>query len=367
MGKKVLILCLHRPDRSPSQRFRFEQYLPYLEKNGYEFNFSYLLNEKEDKAFYQPGKYLQKARIVIKSILRRWNEVRNAKKYDLVFVQREAFMLGTAWFEKAIGNKVPMIFDFDDSIWLHEVSKANKRFAFLKNAGKTAEIIRPASLVFAGNEFLADYARQFNSAVEIIPTTIDTTVYRPQRNGQKDRVCIGWSGSFSTVKHFRLAIPALQRLKEKYGDRIYFKIIGDANYYCEELQTQGVAWKMATEIKDLSEIDIGIMPLPDDEWAKGKCGLKGLQYMALGIPTLMSPVGVNKDIIEQGVNGYLVKEENEWIDILSELIEDAGRRREIGDKGRDTVEREYSVSAWQEHYLSNFDRVALAKRSSQVQ
>ena len=132
MGKKVLILCLHRPNRSPSQRFRFEQYLPYLEENGYEFDFSYLLNEKEDRAFYQPGKYFQKARIVIKSILRRWQEVRNVKKYDLVFVQREAFMLGTAWFEKAVGNKTPMIFDFDDSIWLHEVSKANQRFAFFE-------------------------------------------------------------------------------------------------------------------------------------------------------------------------------------------------------------------------------------------
>ncbi len=356
MSKKVLILCLHRPDRSPSQRFRFEQYLPYLQTQGYTFDFSYLLNEKDDKAFYQPGKYFQKAGIVIKSVWKRWREVKHAGRYDLVFVQREAFMLGTAWFEKNIGKRVPMIFDFDDSIWLHEVSKANQRFAFLKNAAKTSEIIKPSALVIAGNEFLANYARQFNPSVTVIPTTIDTDVYQPQPGAGKTRICIGWSGSFSTVKHFKLAIPALSKVKEKYGDKIYFKIIGDSQYYCEELQTQGVRWNKQTEIEDLSEIDIGIMPLPDDEWSKGKCGLKGLQYMALAIPTLMSPVGVNTEIIQHGKNGFLVNTQKEWSDTLSLLIENTEKRNIVGEAGRQTVLEKYAVNAWKERYLQVFER-----------
>lgn len=354
--KKVLIQCLHRPDRSPSQRFRFEQYIPYLKDNGYEFDFSYLLDAKDDKTFYGNGSYFSKASIVIKSIWKRWREVRKASSYDLVFVQREAFMLGTAYFEKAISKKAPMIFDFDDAIWLHEISDANKRLAFLKDATKTSSIIKPAALVLAGNDFLANYARQFNQSISIVPTTIDTDTYRLTHKKENKGVCIGWSGSFSTIKHFATAIPVLKKLKEKYGDKIYFKIIGDAKYYCEELATQGIAWNGATEIEDLSEIDIGIMPLPDDEWSKGKCGLKGLQYMALNIPTLMTPVGVNTDIVKNDINGYLPKTEEEWVQVLSMLIDNPGKRKEVGDNGRKTVEVEYSVIRWREQYKILFDK-----------
>jgi glycosyltransferase involved in cell wall biosynthesis len=355
MSKKVLILCLHRPNRSPSQRFRFEQYLPYLEQQGYSFDFSYLLNEQDDKAFYQPGHYPAKARIVLKSIARRLGELRRIHRYDLLFVQREAFMLGSAFFEKRMAARKPMIFDFDDSIWLQNVSEANKKLAFLKDASKTSQLIRAAKLVFAGNEYLAAYARQFTAAVEIVPTTIDTRLYQLPERPPREQVCIGWSGSFSTIQHFSLAIPALQQIKAKYGDRVYFKIIGDASYYCKELATQGLPWKAATETADLAEMDIGIMPLPDDEWAKGKCGLKGLQYMAMGIATLMSPVGVNSEIIQPGVNGFLPASEEEWVHCLSRLIEDAGLRQQVGLQGRKTVEEKYSVEAWQAKYLALFE------------
>src|SRR5439155_26722199 len=123
--KKVLILCVHRPDRSPSQRYRFEQYLDYLSQHGYSFNFSYLVNEKDDEIYYNSGEYFSKLRILLKSLWKRTREMMKAKEYDLVFVQREALMLGTAYFEKAISHKIPMIFDFDDSIWLQMVSEGN--------------------------------------------------------------------------------------------------------------------------------------------------------------------------------------------------------------------------------------------------
>ncbi len=356
--KKVLILCLHRPDRSPSQRFRFEQYLGYLSENGYEFDFSYLINEADDKKFYSPGNLQDKLRIVLKSIAKRLREVRKAGKYDLVFVQREAFMLGTAYFEKAIGRKVPMIFDFDDSIWMQLVSEANKKLGFLKDASKTSKIIGQSALVFAGNEYLAAYARKFNDQVVIVPTTIDTRAYRRISPPKKDGpVCIGWSGSFSTIEHFALAIPALQRIKDKYGDRVTFKVIGDGKYYCKELGVQGEPWVAATEVQDLSAIDIGIMPLPDSEWAKGKCGLKGLQYMALGIPTLMSPVGVNAAIIRDSVNGFLPATEDEWVEDISLLIEDAEARERIGKAGWQTVHDHYSVDACKNLYLNYFDKL----------
>jgi glycosyltransferase involved in cell wall biosynthesis len=355
--KKVLILCLHRPNRSPSQRFRFEQYIEYLSQHGYSFDFSYLLGADDDKIYYASGRIASKMRIVLKSIFKRLGEVMKAKQYDLVFVQREAFMLGTAFFEKAIGKKVPMIFDFDDSIWLQTVSEANKKLGFLKDASKTSKIIQHSKLVFAGNEFLAQYARQFNQRVVIVPTTIDTDIYRSQKTGSNGKVCIGWSGSFTTIEHFETAIPALKRIKEKYSDKVYFKIIGDGKYYCKELETQGLPWKADTEVKDLSEIEIGIMPLPDTEWAKGKCGLKGLQYMALGIPTLMSPVGVNTQIIQNGENGFLPKNEDAWVEYISVLVEDELLRKNVGEAGKRTIENCYSIETWKEKYLEYFDQL----------
>ena len=250
-----------------------------------------------------------------------------------------------------------MIFDFDDSIWLQQVSEGNKKFAFLKDASKTAKIIQEASLVFAGNEFLASYARKINSNTVIVPTTIDTEVYKRANLPQRNAVCIGWSGSFTTIEHFETALPALKKIKEKYGDKVYFKIIGDGNYYCKELETQGLPWKADSEIKDLSEIDIGLMPLPDTEGAKGKCGLKGLQYMALEIPTLMSPVGVNTEIIHNGCNGYLPGSEEEWVNYISILIEDENLRKKMGTAGRKTVVEKFSVDAWKEAYLNYFDQL----------
>src|SRR5436309_11917300 len=150
-----------------------------------------------------------------------------------------------------------MIFDFDDSIWLQNISEANKNLAFLKDASKTSKIIKAAKLVFAGNEFLANYARQYNKNVVIVPTTIDTEVYKRQEIIKDNRICIGWSGSFSTIEHFLTAVPSLKRIKEKYRDTVKFMVIGDANFYNEELDIKGLPWKASTEIENLSHFDIG--------------------------------------------------------------------------------------------------------------
>lgn len=349
----ILFVCLHRPDRSPSQRFRFEQYIGHLEENDFSIRFSYLLNQRDDKSFYSPGKHVAKSRILLKSFSRRVYESFFGKKYDIVFVQRECFMLGTSFFEKRFAKRSNLVFDFDDSIWLQTVSDANKKFGFLKNADKTKEIIKVADLVIAGNQYLANYALQFNKNTVIIPTTIDTESYKPVNKKPGDKVCIGWSGSFSTIAHFEYHLNALKRVKEKYNDKVWFKVIGDPSYFNKELGIKGLAWKKETEVEDLQEMDIGIMPLPDDEWANGKCGLKGLQYMALEIATIMSPVGVNKEIIQDGVNGFLASQEDEWVNKLSLLIESAELRARLGKKGRQTVDEKYSVNANKDLYLKN--------------
>lgn len=359
MKKEALFVCLHRPDRSPSQRFRFEQYINFLNSNGFNCRHVFLLNEKMDIVFYSDKKYLRKLFIVIKSIFILLNES-FLKKHDVVFVQREAFMLGTTFFERQFAKRSKLIFDFDDSIWRQQtgdIKSNNKMFYFLKKPNKTVDIIKIANMVFAGNQYLADFAKEFNDNVKIIPTTIDTVEYKSEKAIEKDSICIGWSGSFSTIIHFEHIVDALMDIEAKYGDKIYFKVIGDGSFHHKELGIQGIPWRKDNEIEELSEIDIGVMPLPDDEWTKGKCALKGLQYMALGIPTIMSPVGVNVEVISNGVNGLLASTKQEWISALSELIDSSEKRKEIGRKGRDTVTEKYSVLSNQDLYLKYFNEL----------
>ena len=352
--KKLLFVGIHRPDRSPSQRYRFEQYQPYLESHGYSCDYSYVISAADDKVFYRPGHYLEKLGIFLKGAFHRFRDVRKASDYDIIFVQREAFMTGTTRFEQGYAHsKARLVFDFDDAIWIPQQSEANKRLSFLKDFDKTSRIIRMSDLVLAGNEYLAGYARQFSNRVQVLPTVIDTDLYNPAPPEPKpnDRVCIGWTGSFSTIEHFETALPALLEIKQKYGERVYFKLIGDPGYRNEELDVTGIPWNSKTEAEDLREIDIGIMPLPDNQWTKGKCGMKGLQYMALEIATVMSAVGVNPEIIRQGENGFLATDTRQWVDALSRLIEDPQLRRQLGREGRRTIEEKYSVRAQRDNLV----------------
>lgn len=354
--KKILFIAQHRRDRSPSQRFRFEQYFEFLEKNGFHCELAALLSERDDQVFYKPGSYLGKLNIFLRSGARRLRDVIRANQYDIIFVQREAFMVGTIFFERLLRKQAKaLVFDFDDSVWIQTVSEANRLLGWLKDANKTSKIISLCDLVIAGNPFLAQYANQFNSHVKIIPTTIDTDEYRQQSKSQKSAITVGWSGSTTTVEHFQTAIPALTRIKKKFGDRVDIRLIGDGQYRNESLKIVGLPWRKQTEIQDLSEFDIGIMPLPDTDWARGKCGLKGLQYMALEIPTIMSPVGVNREIIKDGVDGFLATTEDEWVDRISRLIESPTLRDQIGKAGRKVVEERFSVTAMRNHYLQTFN------------
>lgn len=355
---KILFIAAHRPDRSPSQRFRFEQYLSFLKANGFEYDFSYLITEKDDKVFYSPGNWFTKFSVFLRSAWRRYRDAAHADEYAIIFVQREAFMTGSTYFEKKFArSRARLVFDFDDAIWHFDVSEANKKLGWLKNPGKTADIIALSDLVFAGNAYLADYARRHNDNVVIIPTTIDTEEYRRIPQQASDVVTIGWSGSITTIKHFEYAVPFLRELKKKYGDRIRIKVIGDSSYVNEELGIKGIAWNKKDEISELSAFDIGIMPLPDDEWAKGKCGLKGLQYMALEIPTIMSPVGVNTEIITDGTNGFLATGTDEWVRKISALVDSPELRATIGKAARLTVEQQYSVKALEQEYLAQFRKL----------
>ncbi len=355
---KILFVAPHRPDRSPSQRYRIEQFLEYWTSKGYTYEYAWLINARDDAYFYAPGNWIAKGLIFIKSWLKRSYQLNQAHDFDIVFVQREAFMTGSMRFERGFKKAgARLIFDFDDAIWHMDVSAGNRRLKWLKNPGKTASLIAMSDLVIAGNEYLAEYARHHNPNVVVIPTVIDTNLYIPSRQLPSEKIIIGWTGSHTTIVHFQQALPVLKQLQKKYGSKIGFRVISDHVFRDPELDVEGIIWNSTTEVEDLASIHIGIMPMPDNEWSRGKCGFKGLQYMGLSKPVVLSTVGVNTEIIRDGENGFLATTPEEWMNRLSLLIEDDVLRKKMGDAARRTVEELYSVKAWRDTYIELFNKL----------
>ena len=352
MKKKILFLANHRIGRSPGQRFRFEQYLFYLEQNNFEIHFSNIINEKEDSFLYKKGQYFKKALLVKRQWNKRKKDLRKTNDFEIVFIFREALLTASTYFEKQFAKtKAKVVFDFDDAIWLPNVSSGNKTLQVLKNPTKTDDIVACADMVFAGNSYLAQYASKFCSKVKVIPTTIDTSYHIRKKSNDSNRICIGWTGTETTRKYLDGILPVFLQLAEKYGDKIYFKVICDQPWKVNGIDLKNEKWRKENEIEQLEEIDIGIMPLTDDQWSRGKCGFKGLQYMAMESATVMSPVGVNTEIVKHGENGYLAESNADWIEHLSNLIENKELRLQIGKAGRETVEKRYSVNANKDLYL----------------
>lgn len=346
---RVGFLALQAPDLSPGQRYRVEAFLPHLARRGIEFRYDWLLDRDEVRIFYGRESPARKARIAASAAVRRLGSVLRPGPVDVYFVQREAFFLFNAWSEWLAHLRAPVVFDFDDAIWIHAISDANRRFAVLKNVEKIPRIVSLAHTVLAGNEYLAAWARQHARNVHVVPTCVDTERFRPPAaRPTAGPVTIGWSGSPSTFSHLRPLMPALERLKAKYGDRVRLRVMGDERFSHAPLQLRGEAWSSDAELDLLREMDIGLMPLPDDAWTRGKCGLKGLVSMSMGAATVMSPVGVNTEIVTHGENGFLARTDDEWVEVLSRLIDDAALRQRVGAAGRETVVQRYSIARWQE-------------------
>jgi glycosyltransferase involved in cell wall biosynthesis len=341
---RILALVPGLYDTSPSQRYRLEQWEPLLRERGVEITYEPFEDEELHSLVYQRGHTGKKVRLVARGLRRRLSVISKARNYDLVYILREAALLGPPVFEHFIHQQhVPFVFDFDDAIFVSYRSPSNGYLSYLKFASKTKTICRLASHVMVGNPYLAEYARQVNNNVTVIPTTIDTEEYQvPPRKTEPGPLVIGWTGSHSTVQHLNTLRGALKKLAEKEHFRL--RVVGAPTYECAPIDVEVVKWRSATESQDLSTVDIGVMPLPEDNWSKGKCGLKALQFMALGIPTICSPVGVNRDIIQDNENGFLAASEDEWVDKLSRLFRSAELRRRLGDAGRKTIEQKYSAA-----------------------
>ncbi|MBI2833837.1 MAG: glycosyltransferase family 4 protein [Acidobacteria bacterium] len=341
-GLAICALVPYPTGIAPGQRFRLEQWAAHASRSGIAMDFVPSVDEQFLSIVHQPGRTGRKVGGLIASFLRRMKDVMRCRRYDAVVIYRSLCLGGPAVLERVLaGMGRPIIFDFDDAIFLEHTTESNRRFGWLKFPGKTAAICRASTHVIVGNSFLADYARQHNPHTTVIPTSLDTERYKPQARNGSSPVVVGWTGSSTSQTHLEAFAPILRELMLRRP--VELRVLSNRRPNLPGLQFSWRPWSADTEVRELAEFDIGIMPMPDDVWSKGKCALKALQCMAMGTATICSAVGANCDVIRNGQNGFLASTTEEWLTHLLRLVDDPVLRDRIGRAGRETVEQGYSM------------------------
>lgn len=323
----------------PSSRYRIYQYTPYLRAAGIKVTVAPLFKEGWFRILdmrWPPLRAAAKALYaLIRLFVRIWDLLK-VGRYDLYCFEHQAFPYMPVFLERIAKRMNPnMILEFDDAIF----------FTFL-HGRKIPQLIRMSKHVIVGNRFLKNYAQQYNPNVTVIPTVVNTEQYRPKDDYRvQGQVNIGWVGLAYNLPYVQNLARTFLKLKREIED-FKFTVICSKGLEIDGVATVFKPWNHDEEIEDIRTLDIGIMPLADDEWAEGKCGLKVLQYMACAVPVVASPVGVNKEIIRDGENGFLASSHNEWLEKLILLIKSEELRRKLGQKGRETVENHYSLKLW---------------------
>lgn len=354
---RILSLVAKAPRTSPGQRYRIEQWEPRLRAAGIELDAHAFEPPELTAILYEPGSVVAKAKLTARGYVARARLLSRLDDYDAAYVYLGMAPLGPPVFERVLRRRgLPFVFDFDDAWFVPQASEANRWTSLLKYPPKTGVCCRLATHVMAGNEYLADFARRHNDHVTVVPTGIDLGRYRVPSRSPSQPPVIGWTGSHSTIPHLATVGSALQRLARTHDFRL--RVIADAPFTLPGVDVENVRWQDSTEVDDLTPVDIGIMPLPDTPWTRGKCGLKALQYMALAIPAVCSPVGVNVDIVTNGENGLLAATEGEWVTALASLLDSPELRERLGRAGRVTVEQRFDGAAVTDRVAGIFRSIA---------
>lgn len=325
-----------------STRQRFVQFEPALAKAGIAVDYSPLLDNAHLRGLVE-GRRASPLSIT-KSYARRALRILNARSYDLLWVHCEYFPYlpgfvesWSAWIASA-----PFVFDYDDAIF-HMYDTARNPLTRILFGGKLEPLLERAKACLCGNEYLRSYAARFNPHALVVPTVVDTDVYRPTA-GDPSRLVIGWIGSPSTWCNVRPLLPLLREVCERKG--VTFRAVG-AGTEAEEDRFPGlelVDWNEATEVAEVQGFTVGVMPLLDRPFQRGKSGYKLIQYMACGLPVIASPVGVNAEIVRDGDSGFLATGPEQWRRALNALLNDAELRRRMGALGRERAVADYSLA-----------------------
>jgi len=314
-----------------ASRYRVLQFIPFLKSKGVEATVNlYPRTLKENFQFFN-----------------------NVSLYDIVFLQRKRFNQPRLGLLRRRAKRI--IYDFDDSV-MYRNSKANDPLSPTRKR-RFVQMIRNSDFIIAGNEFLKREVLPFTSHVEVIPSSIDEEKYPLKTYPvQQDRVTLGWIGDHGSIHYLEKMKSIFERVGEKYP-HVELKIVCDTFFDCDRMKVIKKHWSSEDEVVDLQGFDVGLMPLVDDPWSWGKCGLKIIQYQGVGVPVVCTPVGVNRDLVEDGVNGFYAVTPGEWEEKLSLLIESSELREQMGREGRTRVLKNYTHQACGPRLFSILERV----------
>jgi glycosyltransferase involved in cell wall biosynthesis len=349
---KVLALVPNQVGFSPGQRASIELWEKVLGPAGIELTFEPFETERLHSILLRKGNSAKKAVEMFRGFAGRISALGKLDDFDAVFVYREAALMGPAILERAIARKKPIIYELDDPLYMPYKSPSNGYLSYLKFFGKIKEIIRISKVVIANSSHIRDYALQFNKNVFQIPSLVDTSefTYVPFPESP-ERVCVGWSGSPTTLKNLKLVEPPLRQISDEQICDIHF-IGGDPEL--DGVKYTWQTWKRETEAEDLRKMQIGLVPLPDFAWNKHKFIMKTAQYMALGIVPIGTPMASNPEVIRRGDNGFLADSDEEWADAIRMLVSDSALRNDMSRKAAADAREKYSLEANKEKIISAF-------------
>lgn len=340
------VLALTRFARlGASSRMRFFQYLPHLAKQGIDVKVSSLFSD-DYVQFLQQRNYHNKG-AAFRGLIGRIARLLDTNGFDLLWIEKEALpWMPVALESLLMARKQPFVLDYDDAVF-HYYDQHRNPIIRLLLANKHNHIMRRAAMVIAGNPYIAERALAAGARnVQILPTVVDLARYPLSSHSRRDegkKIIVGWIGQRHNAHYLKIIGDAAVRLHQE-GKASFLAIgAGEAGTQC--LPFQPVTWSEATETTEIARFDIGVMPLPDEPFERGKCGYKLIQYMASGIPVIASPVGINANIVEDGVNGFLARSPDDWCKALQTLVADADMRHRMGIAGREKVERIFSLQA----------------------
>ncbi len=355
---RMLVLAPYPVGFAPSQRLKYEQYYSAFEKAGYEVTTKSFVGIRFWRVLYRKGFLLHKLWFTFLGYLRRSWHMLSIPRYDLVYVHLWVTPLGLPvfeWWTRMMSKKI--VYDIDDLIFLGHASAANKWSFHLKGRRKAIYLMKVSDHVITCTPLLDEFARKYNKHTTDISSTVDSDTYTPRSDYSfGDVPVLGWSGSHSTSRFLNMLADTLRELNMIHPFRLL--VIGDAKFKMDGVDVEAITWNERTEVKDLSRIDIGLYPLPDERWVLGKSGLKAHQYMALGIPVVASAKGANFRIIENETNGFLIRDIKDWKEVLLRLLKDKALRERIGRSGRMSMVDRFSVRANISGYLEVLDRVS---------
>jgi glycosyltransferase involved in cell wall biosynthesis len=341
MMKDIRVLALTRYGHlGASSRLRTYQYLPFLKKHGIDVEVVSLLDNDYIKELYS-GKRRGKIKVFC-DYFRRLKQIFSAKRFNLLWIEKELFPFLPAWGEFLLDTfGISYVVDYDDAVFHNYDNHPNKLVrSFLKN--KIDLVMKWADCVIVGNDYLGDRALQAGAKrIEYLPTVIDLEKYQVATRPQETSFTIGWIGSPATAGYIQFVQPALSEICKDGQTRVV--LVGSGPVKLADVPVEILPWTEDSEVAAIQNFDVGIMPLPDEPWTRGKCGYKLIQYMACGLPVVASPVGINLQIVEHGVNGFLASDIADWVNALRKLCDSAPLREAMGRAGRYKVEKQYCI------------------------